>query len=432
MAGGPSGPAWWVSGRTGTLSPWSQALVFALCKVSAKLEVAYTDPELAQEVYKVGGGHPTRESIRLLRQRFEEDTCWYPGKVSEEAHQPGRHKVITPAQEHVIATSAMAMKARGVEPSVVSVVAHCPKATLNPETDRPFSAKVLLEVFKSRCYDEHPDKPWAHIAPNQKTALSPELQLARHQWAEDMLSKGHQARWYLNHCIWLDPCSSIIPGSQKTAFDHQQARFGKRKRWMSEGSKGKSRNLKPSPYAGKQSQWGDKRVWWFIVMAKGRVHMEIMPDGWRQNGEGQAYMISLLPGIIHTLCGGTCKPPAVLFTDRGPGFFHPSTGTITPEYAAALDHHGCTAWAGDHSKWQPPAIADILLHETAVSWVRQYLRTHPFKLTTTPSAGSIRLARLLKEAAMHINEYYKVEQLCLDLPKRLKELVANEGDRLRH
>ena len=214
----------------------------------------------------------------MLRNKFEEDAEWYPGKVSMDSQQPGRPKVITSAQENAIATSAMAVKARGMEPSVSMVIAHGPKATLNPGTNGPCSAKVILDVFKTRCYDDDPDKPWSHLPPSHRTALSPELKVSREEWAETMLSKGHQSRWYLNHCDWLDPCSTIVPGSKKTAFDHQQANFGKRKRWMSSGSKHASRNMRPSPYAGKQAHWGDKRVWWFIVFAKGRVHLEIMPD----------------------------------------------------------------------------------------------------------------------------------------------------------
>ena len=428
----PTGPEWWVSGRHGNLSPWPQSLVFALCKVADKLGVVYTDPELAQMVYKVGGGHPSREAIRLLHTKFEGDVEWYPGKVCEDAKPPGRPKVITAVQAQAIATSAMAMKARGEEPTVEAVVAHCPRATLNPDTANPFTAKVILEVFMTRCYDGNPEQPWQHLSPNQKAALSPALKLARHQWGEAMLSKGHQSRWYFNHCVWLDPCSSIIPGSQRSAFDHQQSKLGKRKRWMSADSKRNSKNLKPAPYAGKQVHWGDIRVWWFIVLAKGRVHIEVMPDGWRQNGEGMAYMISLLPGILKTMLGDNAKLPGVLFTDRGPGFYHPSTGSICPEYVASLEAHGFTAWAGDHSKWQPPDIPDILLHETAVSWVRNYLRKHPFKMANTPSGSVHRLTVMLREAAWYINETYAVGQLCLDLPKRLRELVAAEGERLKY
>ena len=428
----PTGPEWWVSGRQGTLSHWSQALVFAICNVADKMGAVYTDPELAQVVYKVGGGHPSREAIRLLRTRFDGDGGWYPGKVSEDAKPPGRPKVISAVQAHAVAHSAMAMKARGTEPTVEAVVAHCPRATLNPETAEPFTSKVILEVFRTRCYDDNPEQPWQHVTPNQKTALSPELQLVRHKWGEAMLSKGHQSRWYFNHCVWMDPCSSIIPGSQRSAFHHQRSKLGKRKRWMSADSKRSSQNLRPAPYAGKQCHWGDRRVWWFIVLAKGRVHLEVMPTGWRQTGEGMAYMVSLLPGILKTMLGESEKLPGVLFTDRGPGFYHSSSGSICPDYAYALDAHGFKSWAGDNSKWQPPDIPDILLHETAVSWVRNYLRKQPFKLASTPSGSAHRLSVVLREAAWHINEHYEVGQLCLALPKRLKELVATEGDRLKY
>ena len=123
------------------------------------------------------------------------------------------------------------------------------------------------------------------------------------------------------------------------------------------------------------------------------------------------------------MLGDTGNQPDVLFTDRGPGFYHSSTGSICPEYTAALAAHGFTAWAGDHSKWQPPDIADILLHETAVSWVRTYLRKHPFKMATTQAGSVHRLSVMLREVAWHINEHYDVAQLCSNLPERLRQLV---------
>ena len=60
MAGGLE---WWTSGRHGTLSPWSQALVFALTTVSDKKSLNLTDTEIATEVVKIGGGHsPGKQS----------------------------------------------------------------------------------------------------------------------------------------------------------------------------------------------------------------------------------------------------------------------------------------------------------------------------------------------------------------------------------
>ena len=80
----------------------------------------------------------------------------------------------------------------------------------------------------------------------------------------------------------------------------------------------------------------------------------------------------------------------------------------------------------------PPDVVDVLLHATAVAWVRHYLRAHRFKLATTPTSDLCRLTILLRAVAAHINENYEVEQLCLDLPKRLRELVAARGERLKY
>ena len=73
-----------------------------------------------------------------------------------------------------------------------------------------------------------------------------------------------------------------------------------------------------------------------------------------------------------------------------------------------------------------------MLHETAVSWERNYLSKHPFKMANAPSSSVHKLSVMLREAAWYIIETYETGQLCLDLPKRLRELVAAEGERLKY
>ena len=198
----------------------------------------------------------------------------------------GRPKVITGQQEHAIATSAMAMKERGLVPSVSAILASCPQATLNPETDEPFSAKVILRVFKTKCYDQDPEHPWNYDHPKQKSTLSPEAMGARLKWSDDMLEINHQADWYFRHIAWVDPCYTIVPGRPKTIHDQMVASFGKAKRWSSDDSKDEPKNLRSSPYTNKTTQWGDVKVWWFIVLARGKVHVEVMGRDWEQNGAG--------------------------------------------------------------------------------------------------------------------------------------------------
>ena len=364
----------------------------------------------------------------LWREKFEEDADWYPGKVSTDAQKPGRKKVITKTQEATIAKCAMSLKRKGVEPSVTEVVARCPTACLNPETDEPFTAKVILEVFKARCYDKDPASPWLHIPPKQKTALSEQAKEVRAEWADEVLQMGHHSGWYFRHVVWMDPCHSIIPGRPKTVFDQQQASYGKGDRWMSTDSRDDSRNLRTSPYVNKTLQWGDHRVWWYVFLCQGRVHVEVLPEGWSQY-EGQAMVVDMLPKILKKLVDKDGPQPDHIFTDRGPGYYHPSSGTICPAYFAALSKHGYHPWAGENSKWQPPDIADILLHETVVSWLRKYMRQHPVKLTHNLQTNIARVGDLLKEACVHINTYYEAEELCHDFPKRLKALKAAGGER---
>ena len=100
-----------------------------------------TTQRLQWRLSKVGGGHPSNVAIRKLREKFEADPDWYPGKVSDDAGQPGRPKVISPTQESALAKSAMTLKSKGIVPTAASVIAQCKKASLNPETGEPFHSQ---------------------------------------------------------------------------------------------------------------------------------------------------------------------------------------------------------------------------------------------------------------------------------------------------
>ena len=61
---------------------------------------------------------------------------------------------------------------------------------------------------------------------------------------------------------------------------------------MSKDQKAWSRNQRSAPYGGKQEHWGDRRVWWFVVLAQGRVFLVPMDEGWQQNGDGMAVFVA--------------------------------------------------------------------------------------------------------------------------------------------
>jgi hypothetical protein len=233
-------PSWWNSGPQGRLSPWSQALLWALIKVNDELELEMEDSKIATFITKVGGGHPLKNAVKEWRHVFVKDSNWYPGKTNDlKRKQPGPKKLLDGRKQHCIATCAMRLKKQKVEPSAALIKEICPVATLNPNTGEAFTDKYILEVFKKRCFDEGSDVPWSQEHPLQKTALPDFLVKWRAKWASDMLLKDpHPPGWYLRHCVWVDPCHNILSTNRRQIFDIERANHGKRPRWM---SKDKSR-----------------------------------------------------------------------------------------------------------------------------------------------------------------------------------------------
>ena len=128
--------------------------------------------------------------------------------------------------------------------------------------------------------------------------------------------------------------------------------------------------------------------------------------------------------------GENARNPRTMFTDGGPGFYHRRWGTMTGEYEIALRRHGIKAWAGPNALRGPRAQpADVLLHETAISWLRRRReKTRPnMPWLETPAVFAARLERVV----CGINAEYKVRELCLEFPERLRRLVEEtHGDRL--
>ena len=98
---GPAGlkmntPDWWLSGRKGTLSRKSQLEVQAFLKVSKTMKLDLEDGWIAEQVEKVGGGHPSKQAIQQLRTQIAEDKKWSPpnppvDSFTEEVSSGRRH-----------------------------------------------------------------------------------------------------------------------------------------------------------------------------------------------------------------------------------------------------------------------------------------------------------------------------------------------------
>ena len=143
--------------------------------------------------------------------------------------------------------------------------------------------------------------------------------------------------------------------------------------------------------------------------------------------QGAARLAAKVRAALNVRCPGGDAPTTV-FVDRGPGFYHPSTGQITAGFKQGLRDNGLRAFMGDDAAEQPGALQELMLHETAVSWIRVKLqRCKP----TRPWLETVEQYRArLKSVVTAINQEHNVEGLCWELPDRVEKLRLAKGDRL--
>ena len=126
--------------------------------------------------------------------KMSDDDDWFPGKVY--GSLGGRPSAVSETNKSLVATSAMAMKERGIEPTYALIIAQCPNATINPQTGEPVSKQVVYDILESRCYDIDPGAPWSHQKRLAKTAVLPQDVPKRLVSGRHMLSLRHTALWY--------------------------------------------------------------------------------------------------------------------------------------------------------------------------------------------------------------------------------------------
>ena len=112
----------------------------------------------------------------------------------------------------------------------------------------------------------------------------------------------------------------------------------------------------------------------------------------------------------------------------GPLCFYPRMRSID-QYNAALATHSFEAIMGDDAAKQPGALQELMLHETAVSWIRVRL------LKSTPNRNWEKMredyGKRLKRCCDNINKHLDVDGLCHAFPKRIKTVRDNDGGKLK-
>ena len=333
--------------------------------------------------------------------------------------------------EACVARCAMQMKKRGEEPTYPRLVALCPKATQNSETGEPVDKRAVYNTLRSRCYDDDddPEDTWSYQARLAKDALTEKQIVARDDFGKWQQSLNHQAAWYFRRVVWTDICNKIIPRTQAKATEQALARKGS-KGWTSKKTKLKSKSLRGKRESLKQNSWGTLRVYFAPVLTRGKLYAVYLGENFPgEKPAGAAILVAKVRATLNVHFR-TDQKPDLLFTDRGQGFYSLKNGTITSDYQQALQTHGLSTVMGTNAQKQPGDLKDVLLHETAVSWL-----THRLTVTLPPKPWEETVPdflRRLHAACDYVNTHYDVDSLCRAWPERITKLLLNKGDRLSH
>ena len=420
----------WLEGRAGYLSAWSEAKLWAVREIwRAEKESDHGLQTFAASlVTKVGANdHPSQRAVGLFYEKVDADPEWFPGKTCRTKFGPDR--ALSGQQVSAIARSAQAMKARGVEPTYPMIVASCPNAILNSETNQAVGKKRVYDVFRENCKDEGAEVNWEHKARYSKKALTAQMMVKRLAFGVHVQSWGRTPTWIYNHVVWTDICNSILPRSESKASEQALARKGS-KGWGSPGCELHSSNLRGAKESEKRASWGTIKVWWAPILTRGKLHIEVFDADYPGENEGgaAALIAKVRAGVNLRFQGGTTQPDTI-WTDRGKGFYFPGNGHITGAYQKALrDHRFKAAW-GDDASVQPGKLQELMLHETTVSWIRLRLgKTVPVKPW---EETRVEYAARLKMICEDINSNLEVEALCRGFLKRIQKLVDREGGRFK-
>ena len=129
----------------------------------------------------------------------------------------------------------------------------------------------------------------------------------------------------------------------------RQAHLGNKHRYLSDAGRGYSRNLRGPKEALKQANHETMRINWIVVLARGRVAIEMSSEDWALNGDGMAHVVASLPGILRRMLGARSTLPRTLWTNRGTGMYSPR-GMVVHAYAGAAASAGFRLYWGDNAR----------------------------------------------------------------------------------
>ena len=102
-----------------------------------------------------------------------------------------------------------------------------------------------------------------------------------------------------------------------------------------------------------------------MVLIRGVVHVEVLPNVWEVDGERLASAVGVLPTVLRKMLRNHARLPRTLFTDRETGMCTPG-GQAVHQYAKAVEETGFHLFWGHMRCWSSEIHAMRPHQETIV------------------------------------------------------------------
>ena len=171
-------------------------------------------------------------------------------------------------------------------------------------------------------------------------------------------------------------------------------------------------------------------MWWAPILTQGKLHVEILGTEFPGEASADARLVAAAMRKALNIRIQNTHAPKTLFVDRGLGFWATNSSKITGGFKAALQENNLKTYYRDDAGQQPGNLQEVLLHETAVSWIRR--REALNRMTKPWEETPEQFATHLKAVVQEINDTLSLEGLCRAFKQRVQKLLDRDGDRISH
>ena len=204
------------------------------------------------------------------------------------------------------------------------------------------------------------------------------------------IKENFSARSWYNQ-VAIDPCSSLLPKTEKRSEEQKVAAMGTSK-WMSKKSRRKVANLRAPSTAKKQAGGDVTQVHWTPVLARDKIYIYVcdeaeaskdpdLPAKLNNSADLAKFVVNVLPKILAEMQRKYkwTTIPRVVVHDKASYMVTSLHDRLNVTFAGALEKAGFTSWVGDDvhaaTKWLVAKWGDVHVHETAISHIRRLLDT---------------------------------------------------------